>query len=39
MYLYLIMALKDGSDYEAGMTIWAHAPCKGWRILKRIRIE
>lgn len=38
-YLYLLMKIKDGRDYKKGMTIWAHAPCTGWRTLKRIRAE
>lgn len=38
-YLYLLMKIKDGHDYQRGDTIWAKAPCKGWRTLKRIRVE
>ena len=38
-YLYLLMKLKDGHDYTKGMTIWAHNPCKGWRIIKKVRAE
>ena len=37
-YLYLLMKIKDGHDYQRGDTIWAHAPCTGWRTLKRIKI-
>lgn len=38
-YLYLLMKIKDSHDYKKGMTIWAHAPCTGWKMLKRIRVE
>lgn len=36
--MYLLERIKNGSDWEKGMRIWADSPCKGWRIVKKIKI-
>lgn len=33
--LYLLERIKDSIDWKAGMRIWAHQPCKGWRIIEK----
>ena len=38
-YVYLIQKIKDGSDWPKGCTIWADQPCKGWRVLRKMRVE
>lgn len=36
-YIYLIEKIKDGPDWNAGMRIWALAPCSGWRVIEKKR--
>lgn len=38
-YIYLLERIKDGLDWEKGMTIWAEHPCPGWRVLKKEKIK
>lgn len=33
MKIYLLERIKDGTDWRKGMRIWAHLPCKGWKII------
>lgn len=35
MTLYLLERKKDGTDWKKGMRIWAHRPCKGWKIITK----
>ena len=35
--MYLLERIKDGTDWKAGMRVWATHPCKGWRIIKKVR--
>lgn len=35
--MYLLERIKDCHDWKAGMRIWATHPCKGWRIIKKIK--
>lgn len=37
-YMYLLEAIRDGVDWEKGMRIWAHSPCTGWSIVKKIKV-
>lgn len=37
-YMYLLEKIKDGTTWPAGMRIWADAPCKGWRIVRRTEV-
>lgn len=39
MTMYLLERIKDGIDWKAGMRIWAAQPCKGWRIIKKIKYK
>lgn len=36
--MYLLERIKDGNDWKAGMRIWADNPCKGWRIIEKVRV-
>ena len=38
-YLYLIKRIKDSEQWPKGITIWAYGPCRGWRTIKKMRIE
>lgn len=35
--MYLLERIKDCHDFRAGERIWAHQPCKGWRIIRKMR--
>ena len=35
--MYLLERIKDSNDWKAGMRIWADRPCKGWRIIKKVK--
>lgn len=36
--IYLLERIRDCRDWKKGMRIWAHQPCKGWRIIAKKRI-
>lgn len=36
-YKYLLERIKDGNDWEKGMRIYAERPCKGWRVIAKIK--
>lgn len=38
-YLYLLERIKESADWPKGCRIYAHSPCKGWRIVKKLRRE
>jgi hypothetical protein len=38
MTLYLLECKKDGTDWKKGMRIWAHQPCKGWRVIEKRKV-
>lgn len=35
--LYLLERIKGSRDWPKGSRIWAHQPCTGWRIIKKIK--
>lgn len=35
--LYLLERIKDSDDWPKGARIWAHAPCKGWRVVAKVK--
>ena len=35
MTLYLLERIKGSYDWPKGIRIWAHQPCKGWRVVKK----
>ena len=35
--MYLLERIRDGTDWKAGDRIWAHKPCKGWRIIQKLQ--
>ena len=37
--MYLLERIKDGRDWHKGDCIWATHPCKGWRVIKKVRFE
>ena len=37
--IYLLERIRDGRDWKKGMRIWAHQPCKGWRIIEKQKIR
>lgn len=37
-YMYLLERIRDCIDWKEGMRIWAHSPCVGWRIIKKVEI-
>lgn len=37
-YMYLLERIRDGSDWEKGMRIWADSPRTGWRVVEKIRV-
>lgn len=39
MTLYLIEKIKDSRDWPAGCRIWAYAPCKGWRVIRKMKAD
>ena len=36
-YTYLLECIKDGRDWEKGMRIYAEHPCKGWRVVAKVK--
>lgn len=34
-YVYLLECIRDGTDWKKGMRIWAHQPCKGWKVIRK----
>lgn len=38
-YLYLLEAIRDGTDYQKGMRIWAYQRCSGWRVISVTRVK
>ena len=36
--LYLLERIKDGNDWKAGDRIWAYSPCKGWRVIGKVKL-
>lgn len=38
-YMYLLERIKDGTDWEKGMRIWAKSPCVGWRVVNKIEVN
>lgn len=37
--LYLLERIKGSRDWPQGARIWASAPCKGWRIIKKVKVR
>ena len=37
--IYLLECIRDMTDWKKGMRIWAHRPCKGWRIIAKEKIR
>ena len=37
--IYLLERIRNGTDWKKGMRIWAHQPCKGWRIIEKKEIK
>lgn len=37
--IYLLERIRDCTDWKKGMRIWAHQPCKGWRIITKEKIR
>lgn len=35
--MYLLERIKDGRDWSKGTKIWATHPCKGWRVIEKVR--
>lgn len=38
-YIYLLERIKDSREWPKGIRIWAHAPCKGWRVIDIMRAD
>lgn len=38
MYMYLLQRIRDCADWPKGCTIWADAPCAGWRVIEKIKV-
>ena len=34
---YLLERIKDSHDWPKGIRIWATHPCKGWRIVEKVK--
>ncbi len=39
MYLYRLVRIWDSDQWPKGCSIWAYGPCKGWRTVKKIKID
>lgn len=38
-YVYLLERIKDSENWPKGIRIWAHSPCVGWRIIKKMEVK
>lgn len=38
-YMYLLERIRDGTDWQKGMRIWADRPCPGWRVVEKMRVD
>ena len=38
-YMYLLERIKGCYDWPEGCRIWADSPCKGWRIVKKVKLH
>ena len=38
-YMYLLEAIRDGTDWQKGMRIWAEHRCTGWRVVDRMEVN
>ena len=38
-YMYLLERIRDGTDWQKGMRIWAEHKCTGWKVVKVIEIK
>lgn len=38
-YKYLLQRIKDSHDWPKGCTIWADAPCTGWKTIQKIKVN
>ena len=34
---YLLERIKDSRDWPKGIRIWASHPCKGWRVIQKMK--
>lgn len=37
--IYLLERIRNGRDWKKGDRIWANQPCKGWRIIKKVKVR
>lgn len=38
-YMYVIERIKDSRDWPKGIRITADRPCKGWRVVEKIKVR
>lgn len=38
-YMYLLEKIRDGTDWQKGMRIWAKHKCAGWRVVRQIEVK
>lgn len=38
-YVYKLQRIRGSIDWPEGCTIWADAPCVGWRVIEKRRMR